>query len=368
MSIHGLSDIAVQRFRNQQLLHQQHKTPDALVRWCGAIQAQEYLHALWAVGQRVQGAKSTDIETAIAERKIVRTWPMRGTVHFVPAEDVHWMLKLFAPRVVHATRSVYAKAGVDEATLAQSRKALVKALRGTALTRKEVYTVLDDAGVAATAATAVGSRGLHIIVRLAMDGVLCFGPRQGKQPSYVLLDEWVPRPRKLNREEGLAELALRYYQSHGPATERDFAWWAGLTLGDARIAIACTTPTLDREHVDGQTYFFAGWHKVAGSGHVHLLPMFDEFTVAYERRDILLHPEYAAQLNGRPNGALSPVIVCDGQIIGTWQREFQPNAVAVTTSCLVRQDASMRNAVAEAVSRFGAFVNAKTIHQTDAGN
>jgi hypothetical protein len=216
-------EIAYQRLHNQKVCRSTFTKPEDVVRWMGAVQAQDYLYSLWAIGLRMKNAIAVDVEQAIADRTILRTWPMRGTVHFVPAEDAAWMLRLLSQQVIIRARSVRRKAGLDEATFRKSKKILAKPLQGKQLMRNEVYDTLERAGIPARLRTPLGSRGMHIITHLALEGFICFGPRRGKQPTFVLLDEWVPNPRQIDRDEALAELAGRYFRSHGPATEYDYA-------------------------------------------------------------------------------------------------------------------------------------------------
>lgn len=224
------SDIAWLRLHAQLLNRHPLSTPVEVVRWLGAVQAQDHLSSLWAIGLRLPKATEADIERAIADREIVRTWPLRGTIHYVAAEDTRWMLELLTPRVVARSAGLYKQFELDETIFARCRVLLTSALQGSRqLVRKEAYRVLEEGGVATG-----GSRGLHLLGRLALEGLICFGPREGKQPTFVLLAEWVPRPRVLNRNEALAELTQRFCMSHGPATAQDFAWWSGLTVVDAR--------------------------------------------------------------------------------------------------------------------------------------
>lgn len=225
------SDILKLRISNQILSDFKYEVPADVVRHMGAMQAQDYLGSLWAVALRTKNATERDIENALAERTIVRTWPMRGTLNYVAAEDVRWMLGLMAPRILKTNeKRLKRDFNLDEEVYGLSRKILMKALEGgKILARNDVYKVLDQGGVHAT-----GSRGLHIIWHLAQEGLLCFGPRQGKQPGFVLLDEWIPNSRILDHDEALAEIALRYFRSRGPATLNDFIWWTGLTATSAK--------------------------------------------------------------------------------------------------------------------------------------
>src|SRR5882762_3244269 len=243
---------------HQRLHHQQISAPaltkaEEVVNWLGAVQAQDYLGSLWAIGLRMQQATEASIEQAIAARTIVRTWPMRGTLHFVSPRNVRWMLNLLTPRVIARCAGRYKQAGLDKAIFAKSRKLFIKALEGGGqLSRNEMYEVLEQGNISTT-----DQRGLHIIGHLAQEGLLCLGTRKGKQQTFVLLDEWIPSSRILARDEALGELAQRYFASHGPATLNDYAWWSGLTVADAKDGLEIVKTQLDHEIVEGSTYWMA---------------------------------------------------------------------------------------------------------------
>jgi hypothetical protein len=332
---------AARRLLHQHLVRPRFETPAGLVRWMGAVQAQDPLGSLWAVGQRVKGAVEADVEAAIADGSIVRTWPMRGTLHYVPAADARWMLRLLAPRVIARSAGRYRELGLGAADFARSRTVLVKALRGgRRLMRHDAYAVIERGGV-----SAAGQRGIHILGHLAQQGVLCLGPREGRQPTFVLLDEWVPPGNDLGREEGLAELAARYFASHGPATSQDFAWWAGLPVKDAQRAIDAAGP---RARDDT--------HAAALSGPVALLlPPWDEYLVAYKDRT------HACSLlrAGDPRLKMAignGLIVIDGRIRGAWKRTLAPSRVTVRLDFWTRVTAKERRAVENTAARYGRFL------------
>lgn len=184
-------DINRLRLVNQKISGGKFKSPAEVVRWMGAMQAQDYPGALWGVGLRTEESTLAAVEQAIVDREIVRTWPMRGTLHFVPAENVRWMLSLLTPRIVRSAASRHRNLGLDEDIFAKSRTLFEKELQGgKILTRSEMYEMLEQAGI-----SAVGQRGIHILWKLSQEGLLCFGPYKGKQPTFVLLDEWIPGSR-----------------------------------------------------------------------------------------------------------------------------------------------------------------------------
>ncbi len=348
--------IAVRRLRNQRIAGAGVDRPGSVVAWMGAVQAQDYLGALWALGLRMESAREEAIEQAIADRTVVRTWPMRGTLHFVAPADIRWMLALLTPRVIAGQRGRHRQLDLDQAVFDRSRDLLTRALEGgRQLTRDALYETLEAAGI-----STAGQRGIHILGRLAQDGLLCFAARQGKQQTFALLEEWVPPARMLARDEALAELAGRYFTSHGPATVQDFTWWSGLTVADAKVGIELAGPRLEREVLDGQDYWLSaevpGAEPAASpaSPTAWLLPPFDEYIVAYKDRSAVLDPARGGLMSS--NGIFYPVIVLDGRVAGTWKRAFKKGSVVITLSPFAPLKKKERQAVAAGAERYGAFL------------
>jgi hypothetical protein len=328
--------IALRRLRAQ--LSTVHASPHAVVSRFGAMQAQDYLGALWAIGTRMRDAVESDVEHAIAERHIIRCWPLRGTLHFVASEDVRWMLDLLAPRALQRhRRRLERDFDLDARALQRCSTVAERALRdGHALTRTELYAALERARISTS-----NGRGLQIIFALAHQQLLCFGARRGKQQTFVLLDEWLPPSKPRTREEALAELARRYLASHGPATAADFAWWSGLTSREASEAIALAGP--QREP------------RTRIRKRVFLLPPFDEFTVAYRDRTDILDPAFAKRVNAG-GGMLNAVVVIDGLVSGTWKRTIRGKSVAIDVSPFRTLDARELRGVEEEKERYARFL------------
>lgn len=353
------SDITRQRLLNQHIAGSTFTKPEEVVRWLGAVQAQDYPGALWAVGLRLQDAVEADIERALAERKIIRTWPMRGTLHFVAAADARWMLELLTPRVVvGSARRAQKWLGLDEATFTRSKKLFEKALQGgTQLKRSAMYQVLEAGRISTS-----GGRGLHILSRLSQDGLICFGAREGRQPTFALLEEWSPAVQALTRDEALAELARRYFTSHGPATLRDFIWWSGLLTTDARAALEMVRSQLVEESIAGQTYWLASSLPATKEElpAAHLLPSFDEYLVAYRGRSAALSPEHA-KLHNSGNGIFNPTMIMDGRVVGTWKRALRKDNLLVTLSPFEKLKRPETRAFASVASHYGKFLGASVV-------
>lgn len=333
------ANIARQRLRTQRLAGPGFQRPVDVVRWFGAVQAQDYAGALWAVGMRTTAATEADVEQALADRAIVRTWPLRGTLHFVASEDVRWMLTHFAPRTIARAALRFKQLELDQRAFARSAALFVEALRGgRQLSRPRLYALLEGAGIATR-----DNRGLHILWRCAHDGVICFGARDGTQHTFALLDEWVPPAKILTRDEALAQLARRYITSHGPATLDDFRWWSGLPAADARKAF---------ELAETGDAVRSSPSKIP-SPHAVLLPPYDEYTVAYRDRSAALDPNHAAAAR---NGIFSPTLILNGRIVGTWTRRLLKDAVAIALKPFVPLTAERKRAVADAAARYGRFI------------
>ena len=343
-------DIAHQRLHNQRIGQNTLSSPAEVVRWLGAVQAQDYLASLWAIGVRLENSTEASIEQAISDKTIVRTWPMRGTIHHVPAEDAHWMLELLTPRVIAGSAGRYRQLELDEATFSKSAKVIAKALENGPVIRKDLLAHLQKAGISTE-----GQRGIHILGYWAQKGLICLGPRQGKQPTFVLLDEWVKKPRDLEPDEALALLTQRYFSSHGPATLQDFVWWSGLTVKEAARGVELAGQHLAKVVLNDQTYWTNPSTSNLTASSVHLLPWFDEFLVAYKDRSAVLNPEYVKQVNAG-GGLLNPIIVIDGRVMGTWKRTLTAKAVKVELEPFQPLTQTQLSTIELAGQRYGTFL------------
>ncbi|MFN0179646.1 MAG: winged helix DNA-binding domain-containing protein [Gemmatimonadales bacterium] len=353
-----VSDIPRLRVASQLIAPPSSADPAAIVGRLGAVQAQDFLGSLWALGLRRRGAVEADIEAAIAAGSIVRSWPLRGTLHFVAADDLRWMLALLAPRMINRSAGRHRQLGLDAAVFARCRKVFARVLRdGQPRSRPTLYAALAAAGIASDE-----SRGLHILGQLAHEGMICFGPRAGRQPTFVLLDAWIPPTPTRPRDEALGELAVRYFATRGPATVADFAWWSGLPVRDARAALELAGDRLRAETIDGQPYWRGGdAGRPSRSAAVHLLPAFDEYTVAYRDRTAVLDPAHARAVN-QGGGMLNPVVVADGRVVGTWARSLGAQAVTVAVRPFGRLSRATTDAVEAAAERYRRFLGLERVH------
>ena len=346
------SEIALRRLHSQRLLTPAFGDPAEVVRWFGAVQAQEFLASLWGLAQRLPPTTEAAVEQAVAERRILRTWPMRGTVHFVPAEDTRWMVELMATRVIGRFQSYHRQLGLDEAVFARARGIFERALAGgQPMKRTDLYALLKADGIETG-----NMRGMFIAGKLAHDALICSGPRIGKQPTFVWLAAWAPTQRALGHDEGVVEMARRYFRSHGPATIQDFRWWTGLLAADARAGLDAIKGELVEETVDGKTYW---WVDEAlpefDPDAVYLLPPFDEYLVAYTDRSASLDRTRKVDWP-RVDALGSYIIVIGGQVVGYWQRTTKKNVASITYATFRPLDTTEQTRLEAAFERYGAFL------------
>ncbi len=321
----------------------------------GAVQAQDYPAALWALGLRTQNATEASVEQACTAGTILRTHVMRPTWHFVRPADIRWLLALTAPRVKALLAYYDRKLEVDAAVLARSHAVVTHALQGgKQLTRTELGAYLAQAGIAITDLQRLG----HLMMHAELDGLICSGARRGKQFTYALLDERVPLVPALTRDEALAALTRRYFSGHGPATLKDFGWWSGLAAADVKAGLELVQGQLVHEVVAGQTYWLAAPVPFVSdpSPTAYLLPNYDEYAVAYSDRSAIVDPAHVAQGDPARSIYFGHMIVLDGQVVGAWQRVLSKGAVTVTAQTFVPLTAAEHAAFAAAAQRYGAFL------------
>ncbi|WP_175414043.1 winged helix DNA-binding domain-containing protein [Agrococcus sp. SGAir0287] len=322
-----------------QLLDEPAPSPADAVGWMLAMQAQDWFGALWAVAQRsAPGTTTADVEAAQAGGAIVRSWPMRGTLHWTRAEDIRWLATLTADRVDRRDATRMRSLGLDEEALVRSRAVVERALADGPASRQALLDALVAAGQPVDA-----QRGPHILGWLARHGHVVMTSRT----DYALHDAWVATPRALDGDEALEELARRYLLSHGPATVHDLAWWAGLTVADARRGVDAVRDELDAWEVAGTTYLHApGLEPAAG---VLLVAPFDELVLGYADRSITLRGEPLERIVPGANGMFLPAVVVDGAVVGTWRRTTTASSIRVAvepwTPVPARQGPALRRAV-----------------------
>lgn len=305
--------------------------PVDVVRSLTALQGQDFPGALWSIGLRAPGSTRTDVEAAFNRGDLVRSSPMRGTLHVTAAEDLGWILSLTAERMLAAQATRHRQLGIATPDLEQVRALALALLEqsGGRVTREELLAAFEGAGQGTKA-----QRGYHFLFLLCLEGTLVQGPinpGNGNGQFYVSSREWIKNPRVLDRDEALAELALRYFRSHGPATIKDFQWWTKLTLKDIRSGLDQVADQLETLDCNGTEYRLApetaalldgqgNKAQIPGARSVFLLPGFDEYLLGYTDRSAALAPEHAPLTVPGNNGMFKATVVAGGRVAGTWRK------------------------------------------------
>ena len=323
-----------------------------VARWFGAMQAQDLASAKWSFGVRLGGTE-TDVDAALERFDVLRTWPMRGTLHFVPSEDARWMLALTGARALAKSASRRTELGIDTRTAERAAEVLGAALAGVRLTRAEALAVLEAKGIGTE-----GQRGYHLLGYAAHRAVVCVGPNRGREQTFASLADAAPNPRALTNDEALGLLATRYFQSHGPANLPDFVGWTGLTTTDARRAIAIARRALvEVEHEGASMWLSPEVRDAPPSGPTfHALPGFDELMLGLKDRSLLIPAGSMDRIVPGGNGVFRATMVEDGRVIGTWTRALQKRTVAIEAQPFTRASRAQRTAFERACSDYGRFL------------
>jgi hypothetical protein len=343
-----MSKIARHRLHNQLLTDSRLKQPHEVVGWLAAMQAQDYLGALWSLGMRLPGSIDRDIEQGFADKTFVRTWVMRGTLHFVVASDIHWMVALLAPGLIAGNMRRYRELELDEKILARTDKLLARALQdGTQLNRTEMMAILEKQGISTE-----GQRAPYILQHASLHRLMYQVAVRRNDPVYMALPEGQPLP----PDEARAELARRYFTSRGPATLQDFVWWSGLPTADARQGLDAIKAQLDQETIGKQTYWWSGAlpKGKASQPTAYLLPSYDEYLIGYKDRSASLDELGAAKM-WRGNG-FSATIAIEGRIVGTWKRTLKKGSVVIDSDFFAPLSAADKRAFAAVMQRYGEFL------------
>lgn len=341
------AEIALLRLVAQRLAGPPASTATEAVRWLTAVQGQDLTGALTSVALRTAGGTRSGVVAALDAGEVVRSWPMRGTLHLTAAEDLPWMLELLGPRVLAGAPLRRARLGITDADLEQARTSVIAALSGHGrLRRAEVLSVIQRGGVPID-----GQRGYHLLWYLAQTGTLCLGPCAGAEQLFVLLDDWVPAPRRLDRVEALGELAYRFFAGHGPATVKDLMRWAGIPMRDARVGLAVAGPALARLAASGVEHWMdpATPDRLAGcraeAAGVLLLPGFDELILGYADRSATVPAAFADRIVPGNNGMFRATVVRDGQVVAVWRRAGRSTAPTIAVEPFTELAADVAAAV-----------------------
>jgi hypothetical protein len=347
------SETAHLRLISQQLTSTEIKTAPQMTAYFGAIQGQEYGPSKWGLGLRLANPDDTSIENDFTEGRILRTHLLRPTWHFVAAEDIRWLLMLTAPRVTAINQFTYRREKLTAADFSKCNKIIENALEGGKhLTRDALNDEFRKHRIEAS-----GVRLVSIMMNAELEGLVCSGARQGKQFTYALLEERAPKANVKTRDESLAELALRYFTSRGPATIRDFSIWSGLALADCKKAADIISREITSAEMQNERYYFAEpiLDQTPRPEQLYLLPIYDEMIMGYKNRDAIM--QYLQKAASKMNIVFDNMMVYDGQIIGSWKRVIKNNHIDLLPHFINPQDKKQWNAFETCAAQFETFHN-----------
>lgn len=352
-----LHPILYSRLYNQQIAESAFTKPAEIVSYLGAMQAQDFGMAKWAIGLRVPGLIDSDVETAFNNGEILRTHVLRPTWHFVSPEDIRWMIELTAPRINALSAYYYRATELDAKIFKKTNNIIAKALRdNNYLTRPAIQKLLEKANIKAE-----GQRLSYIMMRAELDAIICSGPRRGKQFTYALIDERAPAAKSLPEQEALAALTLRYFTTRGPATLNDYATWSSLSMQHAKEGVNLLGEKLNTELIDGTAYIFCKQQAAAKPSTkiqtTFLLPDYDEYAIGYKDRTLLFGERKNAVNTKEENPVFYHSLIVDGVSAGVWQKTANKKAVDVEITLTKKLSKIKQQAINKAVKKYLAFVN-----------
>lgn len=363
------NSVGILRLVSQHVDNTRFTTVKELVSWMGAMQAQDFASARWAIGVRLPGIKEDHVNDAINNGEIIRTHLMRPTWHLVTAEDYPLILQLTAPAIKTSLKSRRKQLELDNPFFKKTNPALRRFLsNNNHLTREELMQLLS-----AEIKDIDSSRMNHILLEAELDGLICSGKVKKGQHSFALATERLTDSGSIynsgfNREEAMSMLAGKYFKSHGPATVADFNWWSGLSMTDCRKALESVRHELVEEEIDGKKYWLKAISGEAGSGintknsnalshdnELKLLPAFDEFIISYrDRSAVMTFEDHTKAVSN--NGVFRPVIVYDGQVIGIWAKTIKKGKLIVTPKWFISPGSKTEKMFKEAGEKYAAFL------------
>ena len=349
-----MKNILELRLINQKLTGSTFKKPAEVVEYMGAMQAQEYAMAKWAIGLRLPGSTESIIEKAFNKGEILRTHLLRPTWHFVTPKDIRWMLEVSSPRIQKANGFMRRKLGLNDKLLKKSINIFIKALEGGKhLTRRALQETLTKNKIVCE-----GHHLSHIMMYAELEGIICSGTREEKQFTYALLEERVPLQKKLKRTEALSELSKRYFRSRGPATLPDFTAWSNLTVTDAKEGMASLGKNLSKESFNGRDYYLMPGPSFESTKRLRsfLMPNYDEYGMAYKDRSAIFDAAKHKAVVSRGNPVFNRTIILEGRIEGKWQRSFKKNKIIIETFPFEKLGPSKQRDLKEAIDNFEMFV------------
>lgn len=258
---------------------------------------------------------AADVDRArTEERSIIRTWAMRGTIHLLAADDAGWLLPLFDQTLAADSRRRLGQLGMDARAQDRALAAIRRALESDGFAgRSELVALLGRQGIEIDA-----SRRVHLFRLATAEGIAILGPDRGSETLLAPARGWLGERAPHDRDAALAELARRYVRGFGPATEADFAGWAGLPLRDVRAGLSRIADELVEVRLEGgRAWALRRGAPRARGPIVRLLPPWDNYLMGHRDRSFFADAEAWRRIT--PGGGLiRPTIVVDGVAAGTW--------------------------------------------------
>ena len=351
------ADVRKLRLYHQQIAATTCQSPADVVKCLVAMQAQEFRHAKWAIGLRLQNTTDNVIEKSFNDGAILRTHVMRPTWHFVSPEDIRWLLALTAPRVHAGNKPYYKKFELPPALLRRCHNIMSRSLEGgKCLTRNDLQEILKQNKISAE-----GPRLAYIMMHAELEGLICSGPRIGKQFSYALLEERAPQKKVFTHDEALAMFLLRYFNSRGPATLHDFTYWSGLTLKEARSGFDSMRNQLQSVKFNSKQYFSGNLNLpgISNGQDTFLMPDYDEYGMSYKDRSSLAPDVKKKQSIAQSPSVFNHYVVVEGAIQGTWRDEIIKDTIKVLTVFANPVSLGMKRKIDQALMRYSTFLGKK---------
>ncbi len=352
--------IAHARLRNSRLVGPGLATPEEVVGWLGAVQAQDVPGALWGIAQRLAPDVAPTLESvgaAMDDGRIVRTHALRPTWHYLRPDELRWIQSLTGPRVDRVAGTMYRRLGLGADEFRRAGAAIAEALRGGhALTRGELAAAVAPTGIDVTDSLVI----THIAMHAELGALICNGPRRARQSTYQLVDERIPAAQQRTLADACRELTIRYYTSHGPALVHDMAWWSGLTLGQVREGIALAGAALERRSIDGKDYWagagaFEPDPTLIPDDHVLLLPNYDEATASFRDYSPMLD-DALPRARAASDVLAAHIVVRDGFVVGGWRRSLARDRVTIAVTLLVPLSPAELDGLDAAATEYGRFL------------
>lgn len=348
------------RMQHQQLLlnyNEQTLNAETMLKINCGVQAQYVSDAALAINARTKNFKSKDVEEMLIDKRtIIRTWCMRGTLHFLAAEDYKWLMDLHGKLFIQKSHRRYEQLGIDEKLYANCiEKLRLLFLKTDMLTRDEVKSHLLSYGIKLE-----GQATYHILRRAALEGLICFGPKHDGEETYVLLENWIKtKSQTLCEAEAIDKLIRRYLKAYAPASIFDLSNWSGLptkklSKGWERL----TSEMIELKSGNQQLYMleedFSNYKYKSLDLNVQLLPAYDTYLLGYQNRDIILAP-YAKKEVYRGGGLLRPALLINGYIVGTWEKKHYQKRIEVKINTSYEINEIILTKITKEVQKIGNF-------------